>query len=367
MKGTLREKLQADMAALLDPQGGGGSTLLETAARNEVAPFFDRRTHHLSAALNTVNAAATMDILAHLEEEGIEAIPLKGPFASELFFDDIGLYTASDIDILVRPVDLGPARALLVGKGYAPEDDIEREMLASHYHIGLQRGRHRVELHWNLAKVYFNVPPEFWWDGVYLEETEEGRFLSLSPENYLLYAIFRLYSHGFYPLKFFLLPAGIIEKHADTMDWEAFLHAAERYRMSRLAFFSLHFLRDVLGAAVPEGILGKKPFFHQFLRKIVESGFAAAKRRRYLRQVLFLSLLDSPGDAARVSLARVFPKRAELKIRYGIGEGRGRLCIWYGLNLILLPWHIATRKSGGGSDSPPAGALLPETRRKGII
>jgi hypothetical protein len=331
--------------------------LLGLARRNGVLPFLHknlkevygvpdeirtilRNAYLMTAGLNTANAMETLEIIDLLKAGGIDAIPLKGSIASEMIFDDPGLYLASDIDLLVKPADLKKAKELLVKEGYLYNEPNERDLLASHYHFILfKKGRH-VELHWNLVKRYFEVPPAFWWEGIEIAEYDGKSLPMLSPERCLLYLIFRLFDHGFRPLKFFTLVTEIINKQKGELQWDRLLSLAKRLKMERLVLFVLNLLYDLWNGEIPDEIRRKKIPGNDFLKNLILSGVFREEIRAHLRMLAYLCLLDGPDDIAKAFLGRIFSSPAELRLRYGLPAGAKTIYFYY----ILNPIFLATRK-----------------------
>ncbi len=93
--------------------------------------------------------AETRRVTAHLAEEGIAALPLKGPLLAEAAHGDIGLRETDDIDVLVAPAQLHAAVERLRAEGYGEPGDPVRANGMPDLHFALYHptGR-RVELHW---------------------------------------------------------------------------------------------------------------------------------------------------------------------------------------------------------------------------
>jgi len=334
--------------------------VIRVARLNQVAPFLYQRLKNApglpadekeelralylrALAGNGINAAEGRRVVGLLKERGIAVMLLKGAVASELLFGDPGLYLAGDIDILVRPDDLTAARDLLSADGYGYDAELEDAWRQAHYHLGFWKGEgFYLEAHWNLAKGYFRVPPEFWWEGAVTEKAGAGEVLLPAPEKYLLYGIFRLFSHDFVPLKFFIFLDGLIGRYGERMDWKQFFSWARRYRMERLAIFSLKVLHDFFGTEVPAEATKSGLPSYTSLKRGVEKGVAAGERAES-RKVLYLLLLESPAEVVKAVAGRLFPSSGELRIRYQI-RGRGwKVLPWYLFNLFLLPWRVAAR------------------------
>ena len=253
------EEILEEAGSLIEGEGQSFDydRLISLAAANEVAPLLYKNLKGLAGvpenlinglksiyyhtvAHNTFNARELLKILGLLKANGIDAIPLKGSLASEIVFENPGLYPAGDIDILVKPSDLAETGRVLREAGYTKTKDLsECDLLANSYHLIYHNDYHSVEVHWNLAKTYFTIPPDFWWEDTTTTEFDGVTLTMLAVEKYLLYTIFRLYNHGFTPLKFLVLIAEIINKYHDEIDWNRLLTYSEEYKMKRLVFFVL--------------------------------------------------------------------------------------------------------------------------------
>jgi hypothetical protein len=346
------------LAGRLD--NSGWDALVHAAIRNEVAPLVYENVKGLGSVpagakealraaylqtvqRNTVAAEETLRVLEHLRARSIPAMPLKGPLFSEAVFGSPALYPSSDIDILVRPVDIGRAGAALRELGYAEDRLPERDMFEAHYHVSFVQARHRVEVHWNLVKRYFDADPEFWWEEADALAHGGRGYPVPSPERYILYLVFRLFSHEFSPLKFQALLAGFINANSGLIDWERLMAHAKQLRMRRLTLFTLALVSDLLGADVPRPFASTRIAGYGPLKQAVLGGLfkeAAGSARR----LLYLALLDSPLEMLGAALRRVFPGKGELRLRYGLPEGSTRLYLYYVLNPVLLPWMLLRRK-----------------------
>ena len=222
--------------------------------KNVPDSFRDRlhRYYLQTAKSNILHDHETLRLIRLLKEVHIAAIPLKGAIASEVAFGDAGLYPSSDIDILVKPSDLEEVKKMLAANGYDYQEQNERDLLAAHYHLIFSNERHHVEVHWNLVKRYIKITPDFWWEDVSELEYEGVKVTMLSPERYILYTIFRLFDHGFRPLKYFLLIAALLNTYRHELDGVRLLSLAKELRMKRLVIFTLALLQEMYGVITPQ-------------------------------------------------------------------------------------------------------------------
>lgn len=322
-------------ARVLDENGW--ATLLEIAVQNGIAGFVYRNTKgsdtlpdHIRRELQDVyyqttfrnldQVAETLKILKILAANRIQAIPLKGVVASEVFFHDLGVYPSSDIDILVHPDDLDAAKQVMQTQaGYlSVPGQSEEELQAGHYHYILHKKQYLLEIHWNLTRRYFDVPAEFWWQGVRTLQWRDMDILELAPEKYLMYAVFRFFDHCFHPLRFLVLIAAIVEHYASEICWDSLLEDCSRFKMRRLITFTLQLAHEVLAADIPAELAKRKTPGYSALKKLCLSGLLHGIQRQHLRMMCYTVLLDTPAAVAAALLGRLVPNRGELCLRYNL-------------------------------------------------
>lgn len=276
-------------------------------------------------------------ILSSLNKKGIAAIPLKGPIASEQVFGDIALYTSSDIDILVRPSDIEEAKRVLIEMGYSEVEGLtEEDYTRISYHLPpYVKNDFYVEVHWNLTMRYFNSSPDFWWEGVSEIECDGERFLSLSPERYILYAIFRLFSHAFYPLKFHVFLAGLLDFYCERINWDSLSLMAKEIGMEKLLGFTFSMMKDFFDMDIPfrfkeDGILMNR------IKGMILKGLFDEEPVLTRRMIIYSYLQGSIRGYLSILTRRLFPSVAEIRSRYGIKPGSKRLIFYYLMNPFYL-------------------------------
>ena len=333
---------------------GNYDRLLELANLNQVSPIMYRNLQkvqgvpeHVMEGLNKAYLATFLQNVRHSQEtmriiglpqmEGIEVIPLKGSLFSDIVLGDMGLYPTCDIDLLVHPRDLERAKSAIVGLGYSEGSTLaEEDRLQGSYHLSFSNNTYVVELHWNLVMRYFEAPPDFWWEDAGIIEYEGTVISVLAPEKYLLYAIFRLFSHGFIPLRFSILVSGIVGKYGGQIDWSKFLSCAGELKMNRVSLFTLKLLHELLGVDIPQEIANRRVFGYDFLKRIVMKGLFKGVKRTRLRMAFFTILMDTPLNTLRVLFRRLLPKRSELRLRYGLSPDSKKVFFYYLLNPFFL-------------------------------
>ncbi|MBI5633947.1 MAG: nucleotidyltransferase family protein [Nitrospirae bacterium] len=296
------------------------------------------RTHYVAnIQRNTAHLDETLHIIDILRRAGISSIPLKGSFAAETLLGDIGLYPTSDIDLLVQRDDLKKARESLIATGYEISREIsEQDQLSDTNHLRFHRNKTVLELHWNLVIRYFRADPDYWWEDAKEIEYRGHRIFQLSHEKLLLYLVFRLFSKGFLPLRFFMLPLGIVSGRNMAFDWDKFMRYAGELKMERLANFAINLLQDIFFAEIPEAVQRSRMPGYELIKDRVMAGLFKSRVNTRLRMVMFLLLLDSPVDTFRVLLRRIFPPLAEVRLRYNLPRGSLKVLPYYLLNPFLM-------------------------------
>jgi hypothetical protein len=130
-----------------------GARLAELAPQDVPEQFRQAVTHALGQgrARGLVLQLQVEETVRALEQEGITALPLKGPALAEAAHNDIGLRVSGDIDLLVGARDLHRAVAVLRGRGFqAPHDAVDADGLPD-LHFALPHPTLApVELHWRI-------------------------------------------------------------------------------------------------------------------------------------------------------------------------------------------------------------------------
>jgi hypothetical protein len=238
----------------LDPDGVPRPVFARLWCRYESAA---RRNRAMTAELQT--------LLWRFEQEGVTALPFKGPTLALQLYDDIALREFGDLDILVRTDDLMRARDLAEAAGYVPDYPLarrwERKPLANVRHYTLSH-RHpergfKLELHWSTDCRLFALPcsGDRWWDRRPNVGFEGGHVRALTPEELLYVLCMHGARHRWSSLGWLCDLAELIRRHPG-LDWRQVLDTAQRQGTSRLLLLGLELARRLLGAPLPGPVLG---------------------------------------------------------------------------------------------------------------
>jgi hypothetical protein len=191
--------------------------------------------------------------------EGVPVIPLKGPALAETLYPDPALRPCTDLDLLVRRESLLQADDLLQRLGY-------RRLADAHsFHFDLLYDRAtlyeapsgiHVDLHWGLV----SDPRYSWdesegltiWDRAVRVRVAGEDALGLCPEDLLLYlAVHLAVHHSLAGLLWYCDLHLAIHRWADTLDWEALIARASRWRVRAALYWALLELKELFGASAP--------------------------------------------------------------------------------------------------------------------
>jgi Uncharacterised nucleotidyltransferase len=177
------EPERADRINKVVTDGVDWHRLLKLARRNGLAPllFFHlnkicaanvptgtfevlRDYYQKNCAFNLLLTGELVRLLKALNDNGVDAIPYKGPAIAAKLYGHVALRQFCDLDILVRGGDIWTVSRLMEAQGFAPQSIIPEKKRAAFVRQDYVRSFHRdngrtlVEVHWGIAPRYFAVP-----------------------------------------------------------------------------------------------------------------------------------------------------------------------------------------------------------------
>ncbi|MGH7653890.1 MAG: nucleotidyltransferase domain-containing protein [Gemmatimonadaceae bacterium] len=193
-------------------------------------------------------------LLRALDEDGVRALPFKGPALSLAAYGELGVRDSVDLDVVVRPDDIERARETLVRAGYAPASAMspaqERALQRSfgHFVYSPRDAGVPVELHWRFAapRYPWSIPAE----EVFARaiRIELAGFAALSPDNadQLLLQAMHGARHQWERLEWLVAFAQLLTRVG--ADEELLIERANANGSARALSLALRLAHDVLGA-----------------------------------------------------------------------------------------------------------------------
>lgn len=285
-----------------------------------------------AAARNLLLSREGGRVLECLGRAGLQAIVWKGPWLAEELYGDPGARVVSDIDIIVREMDLERALAILAGHGYRPVAPPESRGGAARilppaaratfgFDIELERraggSTVRLDVHWTLAGPdRFLLPGEVLWAEV-KPAPGHGCGYRLSPEMTLAGLILHSHHHGFLP-RALLDAAAFSQRNAAHLDRRHFLGLVRSIGMRRATALSAAIAEHLFGCTT---IPSPRAPMARVLARHLASRLAACPLPPRAALLAALATLDGPRRTLRACAAIAFPRSAVVRWRRGLPEG----------------------------------------------
>jgi hypothetical protein len=222
--------------------------------------------HETTARRNQAMSSELCRILRRLADHGIAAVPYKGPVLAQVIYGDVALRVFGDLDILVRPGDLLPARELLLADGYerqyalapAQEAALVRSFAQQHLSVVHRAKDILVELHWRLSAAFRLCPPtdEAWWAARVPVDFGGLRVPGFTVEELVLLICLHNATHLWCPgaMGGLVDVAELIRQHP-RLDWEGLISVAAATGAGRKLALGLHLAHAVLAVPLPDDVL----------------------------------------------------------------------------------------------------------------
>ena len=218
-----------------------------------------------SAKRNLVLTAELIKVLRILESADIIAVPYKGPALAALAYGDVALRKFCDLDLVIRPRDIIPAKSLLVSHGYqwCPfEGQVTGANEAKNFHFWHEYNfvhpdnNATVDLHWRISSRRF--PFDIDLDGLW-EHLKPARLLGqdirvLPAEVSLLF----LCVHGSKDLWWkrigWICDIAELLGSSPELDWPYTFELARHTGARRMFLLGLVLARELLQTPLPEQV-----------------------------------------------------------------------------------------------------------------
>ena len=287
--------------------------------------------------------AANIRMYAHLSEvigawnsEGIPLIVLKGMFLAETVYKDIGLRHISDIDMLVKDVDVERCKQLAMQMGWTVKEMPQHsqyvaENFGSAHPYKFFKGDTCIELHvhvHNRGRSYA-VDISDYWARATLGPLSGGKVMHLHPSDLLQHLCIHLYKHmagSELKISAFCDIRETIAHYGEAIDWAMLRAESLRYSALEEVQCVLHICREFWGVEVPDALLhglsesqaeANTALFLDYFQYGNPGGPEVMARS--MDTILdMLGNLNGAGDKGRFLLHYFFPSRKYLKQRYRV-------------------------------------------------
>jgi Uncharacterised nucleotidyltransferase len=251
---VLNEAVEHSVGPLLDMN-------LRSTATNEM-PAAEQDRLRLLCRGNTVRclflAAELHKVLQAFRQQGIVAIPYKGPVLAEQAYGSLTLRDFDDLDIILPQRDVPKAHEVMLGLGYQARfpkiaaDRSTNAMVPGEYNYRDEKRRAMVELHTELTMRHFPVRPD-------LDRfAQQLVSVSVASQNVVTFAPEDLLSmlcvHGakdFWERISWVADVSELVQRPPTFDWDTAFRTAESLGAERMLNLGLELAAQLLQAPIP--------------------------------------------------------------------------------------------------------------------
>ncbi len=202
-----------------------------------------------------------MSLLEGFQEQGIACLVLKGAALILAYYQDPGLRSMRDIDLLVHERDLDAAIAYLIRAGYVAEQGFENSAILKQVRVGhawqFSLGTEQsCDLHWRpVVRCYSPEVAKLFWEGARDVKPGNVTALVLSPTDQL----FHVCAHG---LQWDWVPqirwiADAVTVLREPIDWDRITRLATVSCMRVRLAHALSYLARSFGAPIPASLPGR--------------------------------------------------------------------------------------------------------------
>lgn len=203
-------------------------------------------------------------VLAAMTAAGIDCIVLKGPALAYGVYPEPYLRQFGDLDLNVHESDWAAVHHLLLSLGFKADIDSTQpppklvpQAITEHLQYWHPEWNLLVEVHYNdfLHAGLISRDVARFWDHTVRVDVKGTCVKSLSLEDHLIHLCAHLHHHNYIRLNWFSDLAFIVSDHGAALDWDYLLETIRIEDAAVGVYYSLYFLQELLGVAVPERVL----------------------------------------------------------------------------------------------------------------
>jgi hypothetical protein len=210
-----------------------------------------------NSARNTILTAELCNLIKLFTDNGIEAIPYKGPALALFAYANLSMRRFVDLDVIVKKSDVPHARDLVLAEGYKPTKSLttaqQALLLRTQHNLQFARDNRRLllELHWEVAPHLFasSVQETELWQNLITLNVNGVEMKTLSADDLLFSLCVHGSRHLWERLAWICDVAELIRRH--KINWPALLQRASDTDTERMFLLGLHLAQTLLQAELP--------------------------------------------------------------------------------------------------------------------
>jgi hypothetical protein len=214
------------------------------------------------AGRNLLLTDELLKLLNLLRDQGIRALPFKGPTLAWAAYGNLSLRHFYDLDILLAKHDILNAKDALVSQGYhgklPPDAGDEAAYVKSHHDYKFVRADESVvvEIQWGITQWSLAFPLDFedLWKHRQKVSLAGAEVASPPLDELLLVLCVHGTKHHWSQLKWVCDIAEFVRTYSEKIDWKCFLARARMRGGERMVLLGLSLAQDLLGAQYPKEV-----------------------------------------------------------------------------------------------------------------
>lgn len=266
-------------------------------------------------------------LLKSFNENGLEAVPYKGPAIAQKLYGNLALRQFCDLDILVRESDVWKASELIAAQGFVPHFQIPETKRAAFVRLSYvqlfrrDEGRTLVELHWGIAPRFFGVrfAAGSFWQGLETMSLQGTTILTPGAEDLLLMLCVHGAKDCWEKLEWVGSIAELLRREPE-FDWVRLFAKARQMRCQRMLSFGLLLAHGLFTVPLPAQAAAQSRELRKLAQQVTQNfsspeppSQAFTSRLRFhlrlkdnfaeqVRHCLRLALTTTPVDWSTMSL-----------------------------------------------------------------
>ncbi len=307
-----------------------------------------QQAYYKTLSRNTILYEHFRKIAEAFSLQHIPIIALKGVYVSEWLYQDIGLRQFSDIDLLIKEENALACLAILEKMGYTSSAIVSKSHLSNfilsnfetdneivHYPPRILNGV-SIEIHIKLFRSAekYNLNIHELWEQSIPANINNINVRALTTYDLLIHLILHLNKHfqgGKVQFTSFNDVTNLIERFADTIDWNDVAARCRRYNCEEIVFKIIVLIYKYIPINIPLNVIQK---YEILLKEDDEQLFCDVLRGNIHSSVVlsghfgYLGKIQSFVDKVRYLGGVIFPSNAFMMQRYQI-QRSSQVLIYY--------------------------------------
>jgi hypothetical protein len=295
-------------------------------------------------------------LLRRLGELNISVIALKGAYLASAIYENIGLRSMGDVDLLVKKKDLPCIKQVLLALGADPDTkNQESDQGHHHYQYILPKSGLLVEIHWSLHRYHRSqIDIEGVWSRAHSAALADNPIMALSPEDLFLHLCLHILTNSDSMRIRMLCDLGeVVRFYGSDLRWQEIGTRAKEWGIAHAVYVFLRLVRELHQLTVPEDWLASfQPdnYFEYYPELVLEQIISDPDREDSVTTTRGAQIWKVKGLGEKWTLIRdgIFPSRSVMSLKYNIPVNSWRIYPYYLVRLkdilqnhLMMMWRLA--------------------------